>query len=326
MLLIRNPSTDPAFNLALEEYMLTRMEEEIACLWRNDNSVIIGRNQNAIQEMDLDYIRDNGITVIRRLTGGGAVFHDLGNINFTFIQNHSAQSFNNYSRFTAPICGYLRTLGVDAQLSGRNDLLVDGMKVSGNAQTIRGGRIMHHGTLLFSLNMSKLVGALRPRAIKIESKGIQSVRSRVTNISSHLAAPMTVEQFLQGLENYLLDTIPGLTARELTGEERAQVEKLVAEKYGTWDWNFGRSPQYQFQRTARYPFGIVDLFLTVKDGVITQLAIYGDFFGMEDKNLLEEHLLGVRHDRQAVLERLEALPAGKVIHGMTNEEFADLLC
>ncbi len=326
MLMIRNPSTNPAFNLAADEYMLTQMKEEIVSLWRNDNAVIIGRNQNAIQEMDLDYIRENQITVIRRLTGGGAVFHDLGNVNFTFIQNHSAGSFNDYARFTAPICGYLRTLGLDAQLSGRNDLLVDGMKISGNAQTIRGGRILHHGTLLFSLNMSKLAGALRPRPIKIESKGIQSVRSRVTNISSHLSQPMTVEEFLAGLEDYLIRTIPDLTARELTQEEKAAVTKLMEEKYGTWEWNFGRSPQYAFQRSARYPFGIVDLFLTVKDGTLTQLEIYGDFFGMEDKSLLEERLLGVRHQREAVLRRLEDFPVGRVIHGMTNEEFVDLLC
>ena len=253
MLMIRNPSTNPAFNLAADEYMLTQMKEEIVSLWRNDNAVIIGRNQNAIQEMDLDYIRENQITVIRRLTGGGAVFHDLGNVNFTFIQNHSAGSFNDYARFTAPICGYLRTLGLDAQLSGRNDLLVDGMKISGNAQTIRGGRILHHGTLLFSLNMSKLAGALRPRPIKIESKGIQSVRSRVTNISSHLTQPMTVEEFLAGLEDYLIRTIPDLTARELTQEEKAAVTKLMEEKYGTWEWNFGRSPQYAFQRSAGIP-------------------------------------------------------------------------
>lgn len=326
MLLIKNPVHSPAFNLALEEYMLTKMDQEIVSLWRNDNAVIIGYNQNAIEEMDLDYIREHQITVIRRLTGGGAVFHDLGNVNFTFITTQTQGDFNNYEKFTAPIQDYLRTLGLDARLSGRNDLVVEDMKISGNAQTVRAGRFLHHGTLLFTLNMSNLVGALRPREIKIQSKGIQSVRSRVTNISSHLAEPMDVDQFLQGLEDYLVAHMPDVTARELTAEETAAVQKLVEEKYGTWQWNFGHSPKYDFQRSAKYDFGLVDVGLTVEEGSIRSLSLYGDFFGMGDKSELEQALLGVLHQRDAVLERLSALDVSYYIHGMTPQQLTDLLC
>ena len=150
MLLIKNYSTSPAFNLASEEYMLTVMNEDIISLWRNSPAVIIGRNQNAIEEINLDYVRENDITVIRRQTGGGAVFHELGNINYTVIEKYTPGDFNNYAKFTAPVRDYLQTLGVNSQLSGRNDLTVDDMKISGNAQTVKRGRIMHHGTLLIS--------------------------------------------------------------------------------------------------------------------------------------------------------------------------------
>lgn len=255
MLLIYNDSTNPAYNLAMEEYLLTRKREDIAMLWRNDNAVIIGRNQNAVEELNLEFIREKNVTVIRRMTGGGAVFHDLGNVNFTFIEPNQEDSFNNYARFTRPICGYLNTLGVDAQLSGRNDLTVEGMKISGNAQTVKNGRIMHHGTLLFSANMSDLAGALKPRPIKIESKGIKSIRSRVTNISAHLAAPMTVLEFLEGLKQYFLDTVPGISEYLLTSEDKAAADKLVEENTAGGSGTTDNPPATALKRPKSSPPG-----------------------------------------------------------------------
>lgn len=325
MLLVRNPNHDPAFNLALEDYLLTSFEQEIVCLWRNEKAVIIGRNQNAIEEIDLDFVQQNNITVIRRMTGGGAVFHDLGNINFTFIEPYREGDFNNYDKFTSPIRDYLRSLGVDARLSGRNDLTVDDMKISGNAQTVKNGRIMHHGTLLFSLNMGHLVGALRPRDIKIQSKGVKSVRSRVTNIASHLKTPMTVEEFQQGLEDYLLAQIPGLVSYNLTHQDLDEVQKLVDEKYGQWDWNFGSSPKCDIAKEQRFDFGIVEVRICVEEGRISALTILGDFFGMGDKVELEKHFIGVRHRYDELLAAAQSIDLGRYIHGITPEQIADLL-
>lgn len=324
MELVINRSTDPAFNLALEEYALTRMEREMILLWRNAAAVIIGRNQNAVEEMDMDYIREHGITVIRRQSGGGAVFHDLGNINYTVIHKMGEDDFSNYRKFTAPICAFLQTLGVDAQLSGRNDLTIDGMKFSGNAQAVKNGRIMHHGTILFSADVAHLAGALRPRPAKIESKGVKSVRSRVTNVAGHLPAPMAVEEFFDRLADYFRRNTQGLGEYELTGQDIAAVGALVEEKYGTWEWNFGRSPAYNFEKSARFPFGIVDMRLQVRDGAIENAAIFGDFFGVQDKAALERRLRGVRHDRAAILAAVQGVDLQQYIHGITREQFLDL--
>ncbi len=327
MLLIQNDSHTPPYNIALDHYMLTGFSQEVVRLWRNDKSVIIGRNQNAPEEMDLDFIRDHDVTVVRRLSGGGAVFQDLGNICFTFVTPYVDGDFNNYDKFTAPIRDYLLSLGVHAELSGRNDLTVDGMKISGNAQTVKNGRIMHHGTLLFSLNMSDLVGALRPKDIKIESKGIKSVRSRVTNISSHLKTPMTVEEFLSGLERYLLQNIEDIEPYTLTDKDETALQELVSERYGNWDWNFGHSPSCDIRHTARFECGVVETALRLEGGRVAELKIYGDFFGIRDKEELEQLLIGLPYDRTALLTALQGLDGGigQYISGLSVEHFCDLL-
>ena len=325
MLLISHDYTDPAWNLALDEYLLTHFTEEVLSLWRNGPSVIVGRNQNALEEIDQDFVRARGIAVVRRLTGGGAVFHDLGNVNYTLVQPYQEGDFNNYAKFTRPIVDFLAELGVRAELSGRNDLLVEGRKCSGNAQAVRGGRILHHGTLLFSADLSQLAGALRPRDIKIQSKGVKSVSSRVTNLAGHLPEPMRVEAFLDRLRAWFLAR-PGVRPYQLTAEDRAAVDALRAAKYGAWAWNFGASPRYTWARAAKYPFGLVDVRLRVEGGVIQEAVLYGDYFGRRDSGELAAALAGLPHRREAVGEPLRALPLGDYIAGMEPEELLDLLC
>lgn len=325
MLLISHDCTDPAWNLALDEYLLTHFTEEVLSLWRNGPSVIVGRNQNALEEIDQDFVWARGIAVVRRLTGGGAVFHDLGNVNYTLVQPYQEGDFNNYAKFTRPIVDFLAELGVRAELSGRNDLLVEGRKCSGNAQAVRGGRILHHGTLLFSADLSQLAGALRPRDIKIQSKGVKSVSSRVTNLAGHLPEPMRVEAFLDRLRAWFLAR-PGVRPYQLTAEDWAAVDALRAAKYGAWAWNFGASPRYTWARAAKYPFGLVDVRLRVEGGVIQEAVLYGDYFGRRDSGELAAALAGLPHRREAVGEPLRALPLGDYIAGMEPEELLDLLC
>ena len=191
---IYNDSTEPYFNLALEEYFLKQTDEEYFILWRNEPCIVVGKNQNTLSEIHLEFVKERNIKVVRRLTGGGAVFHDLGNINFTFIVNDES-SFNDFKGFVAPIIGTLKTLGIDAEFSGRNDMLIEGKKFSGNAQCKHKSRVMHHGTLLFSSNMNDLSGALKPKDIKFSDKSVKSVASRVTNISEHLENKLSVLEF-----------------------------------------------------------------------------------------------------------------------------------
>ncbi|MCL2856396.1 MAG: lipoate--protein ligase [Oscillospiraceae bacterium] len=326
MNLILNPFHEPAFNLALEEYLLSATTLDLIMLWRNSKAVIIGNNQNAIEEIDADYVRERGIAVVRRQSGGGAVFHDLGNINFTIIHASTGGSFGGYEAFTAPVCEYLKTLGVNAQFSGRNDLVINGQKFCGNAQAQKKGRIMHHGCILFDADFTDLARSLKPRAGKIESKGIKSVRSRVTNVSAHLKNSMSPEQFFDGLAGYFHTSVEGIREYELTNDDISATRLLADEKYSRWDWNFGKSPPYNWENSGRYPFGSVDVRLNVSAGVIEDASFYGDFFGILDKHGLEEVLRGVRHERGYIECAIKNLDIGQYIHGMTPGELLELLC
>ena len=320
MKIIQNLETDPYFNLAAEEYLLDNCPGEIFSLWRNDRSVIIGRSQNAYAELDLGFVTERRIPVVRRLTGGGAVFHDLGNVNYTFITDEARPL--DFAHFSRPIVDALAGLGVRAVLSGRNDLTADGMKISGAAQCVRRGRILHHGTLLFDADLSELAGALRPDPAKLSSKGIASVRSRVTNIRRLLGEDCAMDAvgFYGYLMSYAVGNWGGKTAY---GEaEKAAIRRLAETKYRTWAWNFGESRAYDRERRQRFPFGSVEVGLTVERGRIASVRIRGDFFGVREIGELEAALIGLRYEREALAGALREV--GSYIHGAAAEDILGL--
>jgi len=325
MLLIYNKSTEPYFNLALEEYALTQMTDDILLLWRNDKAVVVGKNQIAAREVDKEYLDRNNVKLVRRLSGGGAVYHDLGNINYTMIHNKTDGDFGDYKRFTKPVCYFLSTLGVNAVYEGRNDILLNGMKISGNAQASKNKRFMHHGTLLFNVDFDALSAALRPPDAKFDSKAIQSVRSRVTNICEYTADHMTSEEFLIALYDFFAKHMDSVSRYELSTADIAAVDMLARDKYSTWAWNYGTTPKYGFFRTKRFNCGIVELSLDVKDGSINNAVISGDFFGVRDITELEGLLTGLRHDKASILSALSDIDIGEFISGLMIDEFVEMM-
>ena len=314
MLLIYNNNTNPYFNLAMEEYLLKNSTEDLFILWRNKPSVIVGKNQNTLSEINLEYVKENSIPVVRRQSGGGAVFHDLGNINFTFISNNN-NSFSDFKKFTQPIIDLLKTMGLDATFSGRNDLLIDGKKFSGNAQYNYRNKVMHHGTLLFSSQITDLSNALKVKSIKFEGKGIKSVKSRVTNISEHLDTKMSVLEFKDLIMNYMASIDSDNKLYTLTKEDIDGIEKLVEKKYNTWEWNFGNSPKYSFSNELKYPGGNVEFNLEINKGVISKIKFFGDFFGKEDIENLEILLSGVKHKEESLREILSNIDINNYLLG-----------
>ena len=314
MLLIYNNNTNPYFNLAMEEYLLKNSTEDLFILWRNKPSVIVGKNQNTLSEINLEYVKENSIPVVRRQSGGGAVFHDLGNINFTFITNNN-NSFSDFKKFTQPIIDLLKTMGLDATFSGRNDLLIDGKKFSGNAQYNYRNKVMHHGTLLFSSQITDLSNALKVKSIKFEGKGIKSVKSRVTNISEHLDTKMSVLEFKDLIMNYMASIDSDNKLYTLSKEDIDGIEKLVEKKYNTWEWNFGNSPKYSFSNELKYPGGNVEFNLEINKGVISKIKFFGDFFGKEDIEILEILLSGVKHKEESLREILSNIDINNYLLG-----------
>lgn len=299
MLLINNTSTNAYFNLAMEEYFLKNTTEDIFMLWRNENAIIVGKNQNTLSEINYEYVKENNIKVVRRQSGGGAVFHDLGNINFTFISCDN-NSFSDFKRFTMPIIEALKTLNIQAEFSGRNDLLINNQKFSGNAQYNYKNKVMHHGTLLFSSQINDLSSALKVKPSKFESKGIKSVKSRVTNISNHLENNMTVSEFKEYLMNFINNKDEHNYFYNLSVSDINEINKLVDEKYSTWEWNFGHSPKYSLHNEVKYPGGNIEFSLNVKNGLINEIKFFGDFFGKKDVYYIEDLLKGVKHDESSI--------------------------
>ena len=316
MRLYINDCTDPYFNLAAEQYLLDTEDGPVFMLWRNSRSVIIGRNQNAYAEIDRTFVRDNGIAVVRRLTGGGAVFHDPGNLNYTFIVPKDGPSGIDFRRFCEPVIDLLRSLGVPAELSGRNDMTAEGRKFSGNAQCVYNGKILHHGTLLFNADVSEMAGALRVDPEKMTGKGIKSVRSRVCNLIEYLP-DMTV----LGLRDALMAAVSG-DPESFSASQIAGIETLRAEKYATWEWNYGISKQYGKVVSRRFPYGTVRLSYTADHGRITEARFEGDYFGVKPVSALEESLVGCRLTRADLAERLAG--CGDFIAGSSPDELAEL--
>lgn len=324
MIIIRNKSKDPYFNLAAEEYLTDHLRDDVFMLWQNSKSVIIGKNQNAFAELDRAFVEAHGIKVVRRLTGGGAVFHDIGNVNYTFITQKGENSLD-FERFCAPVIDALGKLGVKAELTGRNDIAVDGFKISGNAQCVRGERFIHHGTLLFDTDLGEMAGALRPDPLKLQSKGISSVRSRVVNLRPMLSKPLDSEGFIGFIENYVAEHAGITEVRDLTAEEQEGIRRLADTKYSTWEWNWGESKSYSRRERRRFVFGTVEAELEVSEGKIISAHISGDFFGTRDIAELEALLLGAKFDRNDIAVLLSVCGIGDFIAGSSAEEIAALM-
>ncbi|MBD5586218.1 lipoate--protein ligase [Clostridium botulinum] len=321
---IDNSNIDPYFNLAAEEYFLRHKNDEYFILWRDEPCVIVGKNQNTLSEIDMDYIETNNVKVVRRQTGGGAVFHDLGNLNYTFIVKDDGKSFNDFERFCKPIIGVLKTLGVKAEFSGRNDLLIDGKKISGTAQCKYKNRVMHHGTLLFSSDIVNLSGALKPKKIKFQDKAVKSVISRITNISEHLDSKIDVLAFKNKIFDYILKSEKDAEVMPLTQDEIDEIEKIKKSKYETWAWNFGSSPKYDFYNEGKFTGGTIELTLKVEKGIITDIKIFGDFFGVKDVKEIEDLLKGTEHKKEEIKNAINNVNIYEYFARITMEEFISL--
>lgn len=321
---IVNKSHNPAYNIALEAYAFRELqdEDEIFILWINEPTIVIGKHQNAIEEINKAYTDEHGIHVVRRLSGGGAVYHDLNNLNYTIISNKTQEGVFDFKTFSQPVIETLADLGVTATFTGRNDLEIDGKKFCGNAQAYYKGRMMHHGCLLFDVDMTVLSNALQVSKDKIESKGVKSVRARVTNILNELPEKITVEDFSDKLLAKMKESYPEMTEYVFSEEELVAIQTLADQKFATWDWNFGKSPDYTIKRSVRYPAGKITSYVKVEKSMITGLKIYGDFFGIKDVSDIEEKLIGLRYEYQDVLEKLQTIDTTQYFTNISPQEIA----
>jgi lipoate-protein ligase A len=313
--------------LAVEEYALKNLDinETYLLFYINEPSIIIGRNQNTIEEINTEYVEKNGIHVVRRLSGGGAVYHDLGNLNFSFITKDDGESFHNFRKFTEPVIAALKNLGVNAELSGRNDIEAEGKKISGNAQFSTGGRMFSHGTLLLNSEMENVASALKVKKDKIESKGIKSVRGRVANISEFLSDKLSIEEFRSLLLKSIFGGQNDIPEYQLTTEDWEKINLLSKERYQNWEWNYGKSPKFNLQHSHRFPVGQIDVRLEVNKGVIEGCKIYGDFFGVGDVSEIENKLKNTRYEKGELEKALADVDTTYYFGKVSKEEFLNLL-
>lgn len=327
MIYIESPSNDPHFNLALEQYVFDHMDRgnEYFMLWQNNNTIVVGKNQNTAEEVNQEYVDQNGIQVVRRLSGGGAVYHDMGNLNFTFIMDSGDMKALDFSLFCEPVIKVLAGLGVTAGVNGRNDIVIDGQKFSGNSQYIKKGRVMHHGTILYNSDLSCVANALNASKHKIQSKGIKSVRSRVTNVSSHLPIPISLEEFKRALLNQMSNN-SDITPYPLNDDDMGKIIEIQKARYDLWNWNYGASPPYNVEKRRRIEnCGEIILYLDVHQGIIRNFHLKGDFFGSGELQEIADRLTGCPIQRDSLVFALKDINIGHYINNITVDEFIDTI-
>lgn len=319
MLCIISPNTNPYFNLASEEYLLKCKSEEIFLLYRNAPSIVVGKHQITLAEINLPFVQERDILVARRISGGGTVFHDLGNLNFAFFTSEKQGDLVNYKRATGPVIEAMGKMGLNVSLGKRNELLIEGLKISGTASHVYKQRVLHHGTLLFSSEMGDLSSALLTAQEKFTDRAVKSVRSRVTNIRDHLAGEMDVEEFQNKLHNYILHSTEGAEKYQFDEKDLEKIRELRDKKFSTWEWNFGYSPKYQFNKSLPFGEGLINLRMNVEKGIIRELKIDGDFISKKNIHTLEEMLTGIIHDPESLRLRLSGINVTEYITGLENE-------
>lgn len=320
---------NPQINLAIEEYILKNLDinESYLLFYVNGPSIIIGRNQNTVEEINTEYVEANNIKVVRRMSGGGAVYHDLGNLNYSFITKDEGNSIqDNFKKFTKPVIDALRKLGANAELMGRNDIEIEGRKVSGTAQYATNGRMYTHGTLMLNSDLDNVSKALKPKKEKIESKGVKSVRARVGNISEFINKQMTVEEFKQFILQSVFEA-QGSEIKEyvLTEEDWKNIDQLSKSKYQTWEWNYGKSPKFNISNSKRFPSGTIDVRLDVNKGIIENVKIYGDFFGWGDVADIENKLKGIRYEKSSLENALKDIDINNYFGNIEKDDFINLI-
>lgn len=317
-------SFSPSYNLAFEEYALcNKTEGTYVILWQNSNAVIIGRNQNTAEEINRAFVDAHDISVVRRTTGGGAVYHDLGNLNYSFICDAGDVEALTFEKFTAPIVKALRSMGLCAEVSGRNDILVNGLKVSGTAQRLYNNRVLHHGTLLFDSNLDMIAGALNADPDKFKSKSAKSVRSRVGNIRGMLPDDMQTDEFRRYIKEYLC--AGGSKTATMSDAEFHSIMELEKSKYATWEWNYGSFPIYDMHNRKHWTGGSLEVCLTVRKGFLENIAFYGDFLAMRDMNMLCDALVGVKNTREEVKRVLSEFDMREYFGSITLDEVIDTM-
>ena len=324
---IHNESTDPAFNLALEQYVFDNLDQRHSyfMLWQNDNAVIVGKHQNTIAEINPTCVKQRGIAVVRRLSGGGAVYHDLGNLNYTFIADAGDQAFD-FATFCRPVAQALTQLGVPVEISGRNDMTIDGKKFSGNAQYMKRGRVMHHGTILYDSDLDAVTDALNVPLDKIESKGIKSIKSRMTNIKPHMPEPLPFAAFHNALHASLVAAYDA-QPYTLTPADLDAVRRLRDKVYSQWNWNYGASPAYTIRKERRVEgCGKIEVHMDVSQGSITALAFYGDYFGNGDPADLVRLLTNCPLEPAALHSALTGLDISLYFNNLTRDDLISILC
>lgn len=318
-----NPSHDPAYNLALEELLAAEYDREFLMLWRNGPAVIVGRNQNTLAEIDDAAVRELGIAVVRRTTGGGAVYHDLGNFNYTIARAGRLTRQESFAESARAVVAALRRMGIPAEFSGRNDIIVDGRKVSGSARRVFFDRTLFHGTMLFDVDLGVLGRVLSPDAEKIRSKGVKSVRSRVMNLRE-LFPKWSIEDFRDKFVAALLAEAGAESLSPIPPGFAERAERLADERYRTREWNYGSPYPYDFKNRKRFPGGTVEVLLRIEKDRIAEARFHGDFFGDAPVEELTKLLIGCPLRSDAVLERLSGVETEEYLRGVTAAEIASL--